>query len=103
MKACVYSYWDYSIAFGKEQRRCKEFTPGSIKYVPTLQYFIENRDIISAARIPLDSLPPQAIFLIEATRRNSSLTSNRVGIKLLIIGKLGEKSEHRSGTTLIIP
>jgi len=28
-----------------------------IKYVPTLQYFIENRDVISAAGISLDSLP----------------------------------------------
>jgi hypothetical protein len=29
----------------------------SITYVPTLQYFLENRDAISAARILLDSLP----------------------------------------------
>ena len=60
----------------------------SIKYVPTLQYFIENRDVISAAGI-FPSL--QATFLIEATERVTFLTSNRVGIKIFRIGKFGEQ------------
>ena len=60
----------------------------SIKYVPILQYFIENRDVISAAGI-FPSL--QATFLIEATERVTFLTSNRVGIKIFRIGKFGEQ------------
>jgi hypothetical protein len=63
----------------------------SVKYVPTLQYVIDNRDAISAARIPLDSLPLQATFMIGATELKSPLTPNRVGIKLLRIWNLGEQ------------
>jgi hypothetical protein len=63
----------------------------SIKYLPTLQYFIENRDVISAARIPARFPALQATFSIGAMELNSPLTSNRVGIKLLKIGKPEEQ------------